>query len=162
MAVNPVVDCIEASEKMVVKWVCISILNIVWTSFMVCGTPYFLTENVEDCVKKYLWFALLVFVYYTPCLYWRAGDEIMESRLITSTMRKKYEKPPITYLKVLEHHGFCKPKICSWPSFTKSYSVANSYAVCTETSGRDTPIDVSLVFCIYTVKTSTVLSKPID
>ena len=75
---------------------------------------------------------------------------------------EKYEKPPITYLKVLEHHGFCKPKICSWPSFTKSFSVANSYAVCTATSQRDTPIDVSLVFCIYTVKTSTILSTPND
>ena len=107
--------------------------------------------------KILVWKLLLLIVYVTPCLYWRAGDELSDNYVITPAMNDKYAKPPIDYLKVMEHHGLCKPKICYWPSLTKIYGVANAYAVATESSGREYPIDVTLVFTREAWKTSDIL-----
>ena len=68
--------------------------------------------------KTLAWELLVLIVYVTPCLYWRAGDELSDNYVIKPSMNDKYAKPPIDYLKVMEHHGFCKLKICYWPSLT--------------------------------------------
>ena len=80
-----------------------------------------------------------------------------DNYVITPAMNDKYAKPPIAYLKVMKYHGLCKPKISYWPSLTKIYGVANAYAVATESSGREYPIDVALVFTPQAWKTSDIL-----
>lgn len=91
-----------------------------------------------------LWHLLLVFVYYCPFLYWRSGDEFKTTRFPNE--RTKYEGGKMSYLNVLEHHGFCSPKKCRWPSLAKTFGLANAYGVVTQNSGRDTTAPVCLVF----------------
>ena len=105
---------------------------------------YTLFQTVKQNIRTVLWNLLLVFVYYCPFLYWRAGDEFKTSRF--PDVRTKYKGGKMTYLNVLEHHGFCNPKICRWTSLAKTYGLANAYGVATQNSGRTTPAPICLVF----------------
>ena len=51
--------------------------------------------------KTLAWELLVLIVYVTPCLYWKAGDELSDNYVIKPAMNDKYAKPPIDYLKVI-------------------------------------------------------------
>jgi hypothetical protein len=84
-----------------------------------------------------LWTLLHLFVYYCPCLYWRAGAEMKSGDMCNGgysgtggckedpTTWKRY---PVTYRNIAEHHGLVDPKVCRFPSFTKVYGTAAHYA----------------------------------
>jgi hypothetical protein len=99
-------------------------------------------KQVRYYYTGFMWNLLLIVVFFTPGLYWRSGDELTNCLYVTP----KKNTPKVTYLGVLEHHGFVSPKICVWPSFAKAFGVANAYAVATLASGRNTSINVSLIF----------------
>ena len=84
-----------------------------------------------------LWTLLHLFVYYCPCLYWRAGAEMKSGDMCNGgysgtggckedpTTWKRY---PVTYRNIAEHHGLVDPKVCRFPSFTKVYGTTVHFA----------------------------------
>ena len=84
-----------------------------------------------------LWSLLHLFVYYCPCLYWRAGAEMRSGDMCsggyTGTNGIKedpatWQRYPVTYRNIAEHHGLVDPKVCRFPSFTKVYGTTAHFA----------------------------------
>ena len=88
--------------------------------------------------SSFAWLLLHMAVYYTPGLYWRAGAEMKTGRPCSGaytgpagekTDVSSWQRFPLTYRNIAEHHGLVSPKVCRFPSFAKVYGVAAHYAL---------------------------------